>query len=102
MRGVCHVGREQVPRGIEVAEHHAPWPQGWGFAVAPAPTNCDATPTASGPQRHLFGQPSLTDTGRPADHHHLPIALASSSQELQKLAEFTRPPDERRFNEGVS
>jgi hypothetical protein len=82
VRSVCYVGSEQIPGGVQVAEHHVPWPQGRGFAIAPAPANGNADPTAPDPQRHLLGKPCLTDPGRPADHHHLPMALSGGVQEL--------------------
>jgi hypothetical protein len=82
VRGVCDVGREQVRGSVQVAEHHVPRPQGWGFTVAPAPTDSDADPTTLGPQRDLLGKPGLADPGRPADRHYLPIAPSGGVQEL--------------------
>jgi hypothetical protein len=82
VRGVCYVGSEQVCGSAQVAEHHMPWPQRWGFTVASAPANGAADPMALGPQRHLLGKPGLADAGRPADRHYLPMAPSSDVQEL--------------------
>src|SRR5262245_23478964 len=99
--GVRSVCGEQALRGTKFAQHHAPWPQWWSFAVAPAPTDGYQNPAASSTKRHLFGEPSLTNPGRPADDHHLPMALVRGSQELHDLAEFARPSDKRWFIESV-
>jgi hypothetical protein len=82
VRAICYVGSEQALGSVQVAEHHVPWPQGRGFAIAPAPANGGVDSTAPGPQRHLLGKSGLPDSGRPADHHHLPVALLGGAQEL--------------------
>jgi hypothetical protein len=79
---VCRVGGEQALRGTQLAEHHTPWPQWWGFTVTPAPAHGDPDPAAPGAPCHLLGEPSLTDPGWPTDYYHLSMVLTGGFQDL--------------------